>query len=350
MAQKESIQSLPPALANKPFHLEYNLLPVQPHGNNLSIISYLHRYQPKQTLIEIEQWLNEQQLHLDTNPAKATDMLGSAKLLSIELTGHYEQEVNTQWQILWQNDDIIAAFKPAPLAVSRTTRNLYNTLISLVRRQSAHSQAQLLHRLDIETSGVILIAKNQQSDSTWKPKLKQLIEKKVYHAIVKGQPQWQQLMCENQLAERIDSDIRCKMYVVDPKEPIEHYRKPKDCKTLFSLIKSQGEYSLIECQLLTGRKHQIRAQLAGLDLPIVGDKIYSHDGHFFLKRLKLEHGLNDADYCALGARNHLLRAVSLTIRPVENEPAVTIDSASFEQDLALNLYQPAGLKDEKNTD
>jgi len=322
----------------KPFHLEYNLLPVQPHCNELNVISYLHRYQSKQTLLEVEQWLNTHTLYLDSKLALATDKLGSAKLLSIELSDHFEQQVNTQWRTLWENDEIIAAFKPAPLAVSRTTRNLYNTLINLVRRHSAYNQAQLLHRLDIETSGIILIAKNQQSDSKWKPKLKQLIEKKVYHAIVKGKPEWQQLLCENQLAERFDSTIRCKMYVVNPSEPIENYRKPKDCKTQFTLIENQGDYSLIECELLTGRKHQIRAQLAGLDLPIVGDKIYSHDGHFFLKRLNLENGLSEADYSALGARNHLLRAVSLTIRPLESEPAIIIETASYNQNLASNLY------------
>ena len=328
----------PVQLTQATFSLEYHIFEALLNTTDNSVIQYLQLHLPQLQQSEVQQWLSEQEILIDATTANFDSQLAPGQMLTINLRNHFEQEVNTQWQTLWQNDEILAAFKPAPLAVSRTTRNLHNTLISLVRRETPFVKAQLLHRLDIETSGLILLAKDQQSDVKWKKGFQQLIEKKVYHAIVKGVPDWQEHLCENQLAERIDSAIRCKMYVVDPTEPIESYKKPKACKSIFKCLKTQGEYSLIECRIFTGRKHQIRAQLAALGLPIVGDKIYSHQGHFFLKRLQLENGLIAADYKELGAKNHLLRAVELQLRLSPEQDLVKISCPSFAQDLSLELY------------
>lgn len=321
------------------FLLQYSIFEELLAMTGRTVSQYLQLHLPQQDIISIEQWLSEQRILINTSDASGDSPLKAGQTLTIELQNHFEQVVNTQWQTLWQNDEILAAYKPAPLAVSRTTRNLHNTLISLVRRETPYVKAQLLHRLDIETSGLILLAKNQQSDIKWKKLFNQLVEKKVYHAIVKGVPAWQEYLCENQLAERADSAIRCKMYVVDPTEPIENYKKPKQSKSLFKCLKTQGEYSLIECRIYTGRKHQIRAQLSALGLPIVGDKIYSHQGKFFLKRLQLEEGLTTDDYLTLGAKNHLLRAVELQLRLTPEQPLLKINCASFASDLSLELFQ-----------
>ncbi|MGB1239427.1 MAG: RluA family pseudouridine synthase, partial [Pseudomonadales bacterium] len=253
--------------------------------------------------------------------------------LHVEMPDHWEQAVDTRWQLIWQNDELMALFKPAPLAVSRTTRNLHDTLIARVRRETPYPEAQLLHRLDIETSGLILVAKNSASDRKWKPQLKQLITRKIYHAIVGGVPTWetQSLQCE--LAEREDSEIRCKMHVVQ--DDGAQYRKPKHSHTQFNLLASRQGRSLVECALFSGRKHQIRAHLAHLGHPIVGDKIYSFDGTYFLKRWHSESGLSSDDYRMLGSENHQLRAVGLTLE---------IEGASIELEcpgLKLDHIDPA---------
>ncbi|MFT5706236.1 MAG: 23S rRNA pseudouridine1911/1915/1917 synthase [Oceanospirillaceae bacterium] len=318
---------------NEGYNLSYTLFSEHLQNNTTTVLSFLMLHMPMLNKNEIDDWLALHSIYINGEKSNLNNQLTLGSTLTIKMNNHFEQLVNTQWQCVWQNQDIMAVYKPAPLAVSRTTRNLYNTLINLVRRQTPFYSAQLLHRLDIETSGLLLIAKNKASDMYWKPKIKQLIEEKVYHAIVQGSPDWQEFHCENELAERVDSAIRCKMYVVDPELPRDCYKKPKTSITTFKVLKRQNGYSLIECKLITGRKHQIRAHLAHLHLPIVGDKIYNHQGHYFLKRLQLEAGLSAADYHILKVENHLLRAVSVSLRLTPETDLIEINSNSFADNL-----------------
>ncbi len=240
--------------------------------------------------------------------------------ISLLLPDHQEEAVDTGWKILWQHQELTAVHKPAPLPVSRTTRNLFNTLISLFRRATVHKDAHLLHRLDAETSGIILLANYAHADKKWKKKLERLIERKVYHALVYGVPGWQEAKwerrswqgyeCQTFLAEKTDSAIRSQMHVVAEDET-DTVKSPKLATTRFRVLKTFNGYSLIECELLSGRKHQIRAQLAHLGYPIIGDKIYSHNGRFYLKRLQQD--LSADDYAQLGAEHHLLHAFELQL-------------------------------------
>lgn len=132
---------------------------------------------------------------VDGRLARPEDTIVAGSEVELFLPDHSEQPVATTWQVLWQNDELLAVFKPHMLPVSRTTRNLYNTLISLVRRETPYKDARLLHRLDTETAGVILLAKNRVADQKWKPRLDQLIVRKIYHAWVTGRKNSTNVFC-----------------------------------------------------------------------------------------------------------------------------------------------------------
>jgi 23S rRNA pseudouridine1911/1915/1917 synthase len=219
--------------------------------------------------------------------------------VSYKIAGYREPDVPTNWSILWEGELVLALHKPAGLPVSRTTRNIENNLINLVQRDSPWPDAHLLHRLDKETSGIILVGKNKAAAQSLQPQLPQLLQRKVYRAVVHGAPQWSHTTYECHLGTQDEAAIRCQMHVCEDGQG--HYSK-----TAFTLIERLGSYSLIECELFTGRKHQIRAHLAALGLPIVGDKIYAHDGRYFIKRC--EDDLDEADIVALGSSHHLLHA------------------------------------------
>ncbi len=228
----------------------------------------------------------------------------------LDLPDHWEAEVDCNWRIVWQNHEFLVVDKPPGLPVSRTTRNLFYTLISLVRRQSPWHEAHLMHRLDAETSGLILLAKNSHVDKKWKKKASRLMAEKEYLAWVFGQPNWQHYDLKCTISERSDSAIRNRMYVCESDNPA--YTKPQLSRTEFTLVKTQGEHSLIRCRLHSGRKHQIRCHLAHLGHPIVGDKIYAFDGEYYLKRL--QQPLTIEDYQILGAEFQQLRAVRLGLQ------------------------------------
>lgn len=247
-------------------------------------------------------------------------MLQPGDRVCVYLPEHQEDAVDTGWHILWQRDDVMAVHKPAGLPVSRTTRNLFNTLISLVRRDTEYKDAHLLHRLDAETSGIVLLAKNGWADKRWKKHLDRLLQCKVYHALVWGRPDWDEHLCETWLAEQQNSLIRSRM-VVTTEQDDNAVHTPKWSRTQFRVLKRFGTYSLLECELFTGRKHQIRAQLAHLGYPIIGDKIYSHEGAFYLKRLQQD--LTTADLAVLGAPHQLLHAYFVQLQLGKDEQAVT---------------------------
>lgn len=259
----------------------------------------------------LDDLFSQQCIYLDDLAASPQQNIHAGQNVRLFLSEHQEETVDTGWQLIWENDEMMAVFKPHLLPVSRTTRNLYNTLISLIRRETPYVRAHLLHRLDTETAGVMMVAKNSEADKKWKPKLDQLISRKIYHAWVDGSPQWEGLLFECELSVKTGSAIRSQVYVVDP-QCLDLFPKPKLSKTGFKVLRREAGKTLIECQLFTGRKHQIRAQLAHLGYPIIGDKVYAHQGYYYLKRIG--EGLSRDDLHTLGSPFHCLTAVKLRLQ------------------------------------
>ncbi|PVZ70562.1 RluA family pseudouridine synthase [Pelagibaculum spongiae] len=265
-----------------------------------------------------EQWLSQSRVLVDQRLCREDLQLELGQQVTLKMLDHFEATTCNSWRKVWENEQLMVIDKPANLPVSRTTRNLFNTLIQLVRRQTPFRDAHLLHRLDAETSGLLVIAKNKRADKKYKSKIKRLITKKIYHAKVWGAPEWDVLDYRSILVEKAGSKIRSQVYSIS-QQTLDNdydgvYLKPKKARTGFKVLKREDGYALIECALFTGRKHQIRAQLATLGYPIVGDKIYSFDGYYYLKRLeRLEGALTEEDYEKLGARCHKLSAVKIKL-------------------------------------
>jgi len=262
-----------------------------------------------------EQWqslLTEEQGDIKVDGVIVHDdiLLTLGQVVSYTINDYQEAEVDCAWSEIWSNEDISAIHKPANLPVNRTTRNVYNTLIQLLRRESHWPDAHLLHRLDLETSGLILIAQNNAVACQYQSKLDHLIKRKIYRAVVIGKPDWEtkDFYCDLRTLDDNEGGtaIRSQMHVVSKGQG-------KESRTLFNVLATKlvkGErFSLIECELFTGRKHQIRAQLAHLGHPIVGDKIYSNNGEFYLKRL--DKILSEVDHEKLLTPHHLLHAYQI---------------------------------------
>jgi len=168
--------------------------------------------------------------------------------------------------IVYQDDALIAIDKPAGLLAVATETERLDTAFA---RLSAHLEARKLgrpyvvHRLDRDTSGLLLFARSPQARDTLQTQWEQT--SKIYLAVVKGQPPAGEGVVENFLVE--GSDYRVK--VCGAREP-----NAKRAVSRYRLLRTMDRRSLVEIELVTGRKHQIRVHMNGLGCPILGDPMY----------------------------------------------------------------------------
>jgi 23S rRNA pseudouridine1911/1915/1917 synthase len=177
--------------------------------------------------------------------------------------------------ILYEDPHLLVVDKPPLVAVHPTARYHKHTVIARLREERPREFVTLVHRLDRETSGILLVARTPEADRAFKRLLedrtlgrsKQPIEK-TYLAITRGTPATGQLDAPLMLDE--DNPLRVKMRIAPPGTGLES-------STGVSVVATAGGYALVRCALHTGRQHQIRVHLAAAGCPVVGDKLYGPD-------------------------------------------------------------------------
>ena len=171
--------------------------------------------------------------------------------------------------ILHEDRDIIVVDKPSGLLTISTDREklrtAYFVLTDYVRKGVAKSRNRIfiVHRLDRETSGILIFAKNEAAKFRLQEQWQDI--KKQYLAVVHGRCDKRADTITTYLAENQAHGV----YTTSDA------RKGKLSHTAYKVIKETRDFSLLEVDLLTGRKHQIRVHLAGIGHPVVGDERYA---------------------------------------------------------------------------
>lgn len=256
-------------------------------------------------------------------------MVAAGDRLGYLAAGFTEPEVPTCFEPVLATADLLLVGKSAGTPVTRTGLIVRNTLVNLLNHHYGE-EIYPLHRLDRETSGLILCAHNREACQRWQNPRQPLITGKYYLAVVRGRMALGTRQSEQPLAVRPESPVRCRMWP-------EATGKP--CRTIFHTLAAEATASLVLAELVTGRRHQIRAHLAHLGYPVIGDKIYSHEGHYFLKRVSGD--LTVDDFRELGANNHTLHAWALRLK-LPDEPERLFFSRIFSEDLRRYLISFPG--------
>ncbi len=247
-----------------------------------------------------------------------------------------EDPVPTDVPILVEDEHLFAVDKPALLPVHPTARYHKNTLINVLKRERPGQFVSLGHRLDRETSGVLLVSKSPECDRA----LKKLLEgregiEKTYLAITWGVPDPSLAASfggtvtpasDGEGAFRLERSLEL--------EPSGRFRVKMRlglmddalfASTRFHVLGTRTRardgrtYALVRCMLETGRQHQIRVHLQALGAPIVGDKLYGPDEDCFIRGADNE--LTADDHALLELPRHALHASRLALRhPITGAP------------------------------
>ncbi len=221
-----------------------------------------------------------------------------------------EPEVPRYFSVLYEDEWILAANKPPGLPVHPTARYHSNTMTALLRECYGDNAPALAHRIDSETSGVLLCAKTKEAERKLKLMFANREIRKTYMAIVFGTPSQDEGRIEIPLCPDTEGPVKVKMACRQDGLP---------ALTEYRVVKKGVEFSLLECMPRTGRQHQIRAHLSHIGYPIVGDKMYGPDKELFLDYI--EEGLSPEILVRAGASRHFLHAASLSlIHPITELP------------------------------
>ena len=178
-----------------------------------------------------------------------------------------KNKVILPFEILFEDDHIIVVNKPSGLLTIATDNEKYNTLYHIVRNylvsKNKNNRIFIVHRLDKDTSGVIIFAKDERTKNMLQDNWNDYVKLREYICVVHGKLEEKDNKIVNYLAE-----TKTKLVYTTTKD------LGVEAITNYEVVKENKDYSLVKVVIETGRRNQIRVTFKELGNPIVGDKIY----------------------------------------------------------------------------
>lgn len=255
--------------------MEEILLEVTEREQNLRVDKYLADQLKDQSRSYIQKLIKDGQITLDHKVIKSNYKVQSGDCLKVCIPELKEPDIlpeNIPLDILYEDEDVLVINKPKQMVVHPSAGHYTQTVVNAVMY---HCKDQLsgingvlrpgiVHRIDMDTTGAIVICKNDRSHQILAEQLKEHSITRKYRAIV----------CGNIKQDEGTVTGAIGRHPIDRKKMAINEKNGKPAVTHYRVLERFGNYTYIECQLETGRTHQIRVHMASIGHPLLGDAVY----------------------------------------------------------------------------
>ncbi len=274
--------------------------------DNVRLDAYIAKKREDLSRVMVQKLIENGNVLVDGKKRKISYKVQVGEVIELDIPEAKETGIKAEdipLDIVYEDEDIIVVNKPKGMVVHPANGNPDGTLVNAIM---AHCKGSLsgiggeirpgiVHRLDKDTSGLLIVAKNDKAHINMSEQIKNREVKKIYIALVRG------VVPENEATINMpigrSTKDRKKMAVrKDGKEAITH----------FKVLKRYANYTLLEVKIDTGRTHQIRVHMAEIGHPVVGDMVYSNGKNEFGVQGQMLHAKSlDFKHPITGKQMHL---------------------------------------------
>ncbi len=242
---------------------------------------------PEWSRTEMQAWIRRGGIRSEERPLKASSRLRAGERLRIHIPGIAPTTPPPPMPpVLYEDDQVIVLNKPPGLLCHPAGNRWVYAIIGLVRAARPDARVDLVHRLDRDTSGVLVLTKDLAANVFLKEALRKRRVHKQYQAIVRGRIPWDRHEVRAPIGSDESSEIRLRKGVrPDGQEAwttVEVLRRIDPAPDAQPPSHPDG-HSLVELTLHTGRTHQIRVHMEHLGFPLLGDRIYGQPDDVFIR-------------------------------------------------------------------
>ena len=248
---------------------------IKQEESSVRIDRYLAEQCPEFSRSYLQKLLKEQKVTADGRPVKANYKIHPGAEIQVEIPDMEVPDIRPEdipLDILYEDEHLLVVNKPKGMVVHPAAGHTEGTLVNAVMAHCGDNlsgingvlRPGIVHRIDKDTTGALVICKEDAVHRDLAEQLKEHSIKRRYRAIVQGNLKEDEGTIEGPIGR----------HPTDRKKMAINYKNGKDAVTHYKVLERFGQYTYIECRLETGRTHQIRVHMTSIGHPLLGDTVY----------------------------------------------------------------------------